>query len=86
VYVLRVADGATLDFGSAVNRKVRVVGTSTAPATTAPLAGRSPEATPYQAPVATPSDTARATGTPFDTVNLPTLVAKSMTVEGGACK
>jgi hypothetical protein len=83
VYVVRVADGTTLDLATAVGKQVRVVGTSTAPSTTAPLAGRSPEATPYQAPVAAPSGTQTPTGTPFDTVNLPTLVVTSMTVQGG---
>jgi hypothetical protein len=86
IYVLRVADGVTLDLAAAANRKVRITGTSTAPSTSAPLAGRSPEATPYQAPVATPSDTSRATGTPFDTANLPTLVVQSMAVQPTTCQ
>lgn len=86
MYVLRSDDDDRVRFPSFVGHRVRVTGSTTAPSTTAPLAGRSPEATPYQAPVATPSTTAGATGTPFDTANLPTLVVRSITSLVGACK
>ena len=54
-------------------------GTSTAAATTSPLAGRSPEATPFPAAVATGSAGSGATGTPFDRANLPTIVVRTIT-------
>lgn len=84
MYVLRSTDATPVALASLVNHKVRVTGSSTGPATTAPLAGRSPEATPYQAPVATPG--AGATGTPFDTTNLPTLVVTTITSVASTCR
>ncbi len=85
MYTLRSADDAAIDLPALVGHRVRVSGTSTGPMTTAPLAGRSAEATPYQAPVASPSTDAGATGTAFDTTNLPTLVVKTITSLAGTC-
>lgn len=89
MYVLRSAPEAPRSFNTMVNHHVRVTGTSTAAATSAPLAGRSPEATPYQAPVATPTPgatTSSPTGTAFDTANLPTLVVHGITSVASSCK
>lgn len=86
MYVLRSDDDDRVRFPPFVGHRIRATGTTTAPSTTAPLAGRSPEATPYQAPVATPSATSGATGTPFDTANLPTLVVRSITSLAETCK
>lgn len=89
MFVLRSAPEAPRSFNTMVNHHVRVTGTSTAMATTAPLAGRSPEATPYEAPVATPTpgaSTSSPTGTAFDTANLPTLVVHGITSVASSCK
>ena len=89
MYVLRSAPEAPRSFNTMIDHHVRVTGTTTAAATTAPLAGRSPEATPYEAPVATPSAGASAptpTGTAFDTANLPTLVVHGITSVASRCK
>lgn len=89
MYVLRSAPEAPRSFNTMINHHVRITGTSTAPATTAPLAGRSPEATPYEAPVATPSRSTSSTaptGTAFDTANLPTLVVHGITSVASSCK
>lgn len=80
-YVLRT-DQKSVDLATYVGRMVRVTGHSTAAMTTAPLAGRSPEATPNPAPAAAPG----ATGSDFDTANLPTLVVATITTIGAACK
>lgn len=80
-YTLRT-DLKSVDLGTYIGRMVRVTGHSTAAVTTAPLAGRSPEATPNPAPAATPG----ATGSDFDTANLPTLVVATITTIGAACK
>lgn len=89
MFVLRSAPEAPRSFNTMIDHKVRVTGTSTAVATTAPLAGRSAEATPYEAPVATPTPgaaTSTPTGTPFDTANLPTLVVHGITSVASSCK
>ena len=89
MYVLRSAPEAPRSFNTMIGHHVRVTGTTTAAATTAPLAGRSPEATPYDSPVATPSAGASAptpTGTAFDTANLPTLVVHGITSVASSCK
>jgi hypothetical protein len=89
MFVLRSAPEAPRSFNTMIDHKVRVTGTSTAVATTAPLAGRSPEATPYDAPVATPTPgaaTSTPTGTPFDTANLPTIVVHEITSVASSCK
>ena len=86
MYVLRSAPDAKIPLASYVNHRVKVEGTSTDRATSAPLAGRSPEATPYQAPVATGSAGSGATGTPFDRANLPTLVARTVTSLAATCR
>ncbi len=89
MYVLRSAPEAPRSFNTMLDHRVRVTGTTTAAATTAPLAGRSPEATPYEAPVAAPSAGATApppTGTAFDTANLPTLVVHGITSVASRCK
>lgn len=80
-YVLRT-EGTTVDLAPHLNHAVRVTGTSTAPMTTAPLAGRSPEATPISGATAP----AGATGTLFDTTNLPTLVVTAVTMVSTTCK
>jgi hypothetical protein len=86
MYVLRSTTQPPVPLDSFVNHRVKVEGTSTDGATSAPLAGRSPEATPYQAPVATGSAGAGATGTPFDRTNLPTLVVTSVTSLAATCR
>jgi hypothetical protein len=85
MYVLRTTDEHPVTLPPLVNHRVRVEGTSTAQATTAPLAGRSAEATPYAAPVATGSAGSGATGTPFDRANLPTLVVRTITSVAATC-
>lgn len=85
MYTLRSADDTPVELPSFVGHRVRVTGTSTGPMTTAPLAGRSPEATPYQAPVASPTETG-ATGTPFDSTNLPTLVVSTIASLASTCR
>lgn len=86
MYALRSAPEAPRSFNTMVDHHVRITGTTTDGATTAPLAGRSPEATPYQAPVSTPGQTSGATGTPFDATNLPTLVVQSITSVASECR
>lgn len=81
MYVL-VAHGETLDFSKHVNHTVRATGATTAPMTTAPLAGRSPEA----APVTGATAPAGATGTPFDTTNLPTLAVTTLAMVSSTCQ
>jgi hypothetical protein len=81
MYVLRAETG-TIDLAQHVGRQVRVTGATTGPLTTAPLAGRSPEATPNPAPTAPPG----STGTVFDTANLPTLAVTSLMRLDGACR
>jgi hypothetical protein len=86
MYVLRSASEPPVLLDSFVNHRVKVDGTTTDRATTAPLAGRSPEATPYQAPVGTGSAGAGPTGTPFDRTNLPTLAVSAMTSLASTCR
>jgi hypothetical protein len=81
MYVLR-SEGDTTDLSKHVNHAVRVTGATTAPMTTAPLAGRSPEATPVTGAAAPPG----ATGTPFDTTNLPTLVVTNLVMVSATCQ
>lgn len=81
MYVLR-AQGSTVNLDAHVNTRVRVTGATTAPMTTAPLAGRSPEATPNPAPTGPPG----STGTAFDTANLPTLAVTALVAIEGACR
>lgn len=80
-YALR-SDVATVDLQTHIGKMVRVTGTSTAPSTTEPLAGRSPEATPHPPTAGTPG----STGSMFDTANLPTLVVTSITAIPGTCR
>ena len=81
MYVLRPhSDAVTLD--KHLNHTVRVTGATTAPMTTAPLAGRSPEATPNPAPTGPPG----STGTPFDTSNLPTLTVTTLAMVANSCR
>ena len=81
MYVLRPhSDAIALD--KHVNHTVRVTGATTAPMTTAPLAGRSPEATPNPAPTGPPG----STGTPFDTANLPTLTVTTLAMVADSCR
>ena len=81
MYVLRPhSDAITLD--KHLNHTVRVTGATTAPMTTAPLAGRSPEATPNPAPTGPPG----STGTPFDTSNLPTLTVTTLAMVADSCR
>ena len=65
-----------------VNHIVRVTGATTAPMTTSPLAGRSPEATPNPAATAPPG----STGTVFDTANLPTLTVTTLSMVAQSCR
>lgn len=80
-YVL-VGHDDKVDLSKHVNHTVRVTGTSTASLTTAPLAGRSPEAAPVGGVTAPPG----ATGTAFDTSNLPTLTVTTLTMLSTTCK
>jgi hypothetical protein len=86
MYVLRSTTQPPVPLDSFVNHRVKVEGTSTDKATSAPLAGRSSEATPYQAPVTTGSAGSGATGTLFDRTNLPTLVVTSLTSLASTCR
>lgn len=86
MYVLRSTTQPAVPLESFVNHRVKVEGTSTDKATSAPLAGRSPEATPYQAPVATGSAGSGATATPFDRANLPTIVVSAVTSLAATCR
>jgi hypothetical protein len=81
MYVLRPHSDA-IDLAKHVNHIVRVTGATTAPQTTSPLAGRSPEATPNPAPTAPPG----STGTPFDTANLPTLAVTNLSMVAASCR
>ena len=81
MYILRT-EGTTVDFAPHVNHTVRVTGATTASMISAPLAGRSPEATPVPGSTAPPG----ATGTAFDTTNLPTLVVTTLAMVGPSCK
>ncbi len=81
MYVLMAHDDK-VDLSKHVNHTVRVTGASTAPMTTAPLAGRSPEA----APVGGATAPAGATGTAFDTSNLPTLAVTTLAMVSASCK
>lgn len=85
MYALRTTDEHPVSLPALVNHRVKVEGTSTAQATTAPLAGRSPEATPFPAAVATGSAGSGATGTPFDRANLPTIVVRTITSLATTC-
>lgn len=80
MYVLR-AQAGTVDIAAHRGQQVRVTGATTAPMTSAPLAGRSPEATPTPGTTAPPG----ATGTVFDTSNLPTLAITSLVVTAKIC-
>lgn len=86
MYVLRSTTQPAVPLETFVNHRVKVEGTSTDKATSAPLAGRSPEATPYQAPVATGSAGSGATATPFDRANLPTIVVSAVTSLATTCR
>jgi hypothetical protein len=86
MYALRTTDEHPVTLPPLVNHRVRVTGTSTAAATTSPLAGRSSEATPFPAAVATGSAGSGATGTPFDRANLPTIVVRTITSLATTCK
>lgn len=81
MYVLRT-EGTTVDFAPHVNHTVRVTGATTAQMTSAPLAGRSSEATPVPGSTAP----AGATGTAFDTTNLPTLAVTTLAMVATTCK
>ena len=81
MYVLMAHAGA-VDFAPHLNHIVRVTGASTAPMTTAPLAGRSPEAAPVGGDTAPPG----ATGTIFDTSNLPTLTVTTLAIVSSSCR
>ena len=81
MYVLRT-QADSVDLAAHLNQYVRVTGATTAPKTTAPLAGRSPEATPNPAPTGPPG----STGTPFDTANLPTLAVTAIVKLDGVCR
>ena len=81
LYVLK-AEAASIDLTQHVGRRVRVTGATTGPMTTAPLGGRSPEATPNPAPTGPPG----STGTPFDTANPPTLAVTALVRLEGACR
>lgn len=81
MYVL-VPHDAAMDLATHVNHTVRVTGASTAPQTTAPLAGRSPNAVPVPGDTAPPG----ATGSAFDTSNLPTLAVTSLAMVASTCK
>jgi hypothetical protein len=85
MYALRSGDTTPIAFASFVNQRVKVEGTTTAAATSAPLAGRSPEATPYPAPVASGSAPSEPTGTPFDRANLPTIVVRTLNAVAKTC-
>ncbi|MGD9902046.1 MAG: hypothetical protein AB7U83_01150 [Vicinamibacterales bacterium] len=79
-YALRAHD-ASIDLDRYIGRAVRATGATTAPQTTAPLAGRSPEATPHPAPTGPPG----STGTIFDTANLPTLAVTAIVATERRC-
>ena len=81
MYVLR-AESASVNLANHVNQRVRATGATTGPMTTAPLAGRSPEATPNPAPTGPPG----STGTLFDTANLPTLAVTALVALNGRCE
>ncbi|MGE0363538.1 MAG: hypothetical protein AB7H93_22860 [Vicinamibacterales bacterium] len=81
LYVLRAAT-ESIDLRRHVGRMVRATGATTAPLTTAPLAGRSPEATPVPAAIAP----AGATGSPDDTANPPTLAVTALVGLDGECR
>jgi hypothetical protein len=81
MYVLR-AEGTSVNLANHVNQRVRATGATTGPMTTAPLAGRSPEATPNPAPTGPPG----STGTVFDTANLPTLAVTALVALDGRCQ
>lgn len=80
-YTLR-SDDASVNLDAHVGKMVRVTGTSTAPSTTSPLAGRSPEATPHPGA----AGPVGSTGSAFDTSNLPTLVVASIATIPGSCR
>lgn len=82
MYVLVARDGDPQDFATHLNHMVRVTGTSTTKVTTAPLAGRSPEASPVTGTTAPVG----ATGTPFDTTNVPTLTVSTLTMVASTCR
>lgn len=86
MYALRSAGKSPIAFATFVNQRVKVEGTTTAAATSAPLAGRSPEATPYPAPVATGSTASSPTGTPFDRANLPSIEVGALTAVAATCR
>ena len=81
MYVLR-PDSDAMALDKHVNHIVRVTGATTAPMTTSPLAGRSPEATPNPAATAPPG----STGTVFDTANLPTLTVTTLAMVAQSCR
>ena len=81
MYVLRPHNEA-IDLTKHVNHLVRVTGATTAPKTTAPVAGRSPYATPDSAPASPPG----STGTVFDTANLPTLTVTTLAMVATSCR
>ena len=81
LYVLK-AETASINLMQHVGQRVRVTGATTGPMTTAPLAGRSPEATPNPAPTGPPG----STGTVFDTANPPTLAVTALVRLEGACR
>ena len=81
LYVLKT-ESASINLSQHVGRRVRVTGATTGPMTTAPLGGRSPEATPNPAPTGPPG----STGTVFDTANPPTLAVTSLVRLDGACR
>lgn len=81
LYVLRAAT-ESIELSRHVGRMVRATGATTARLTTAPLAGRSPEATPVPAATAP----AGATGSADDTAHLPTLAVTTLTGIDGTCR
>lgn len=82
MYVLVAREGDAQDFASHLNHMVRVTGSSTAPMTTAPLAGRSSEASPVTGTTAPVG----ATGTAFDTTNVPTLAVTTLAMVASTCR
>ncbi len=81
LYVLRAGSDA-IDLSRHLDRMVRATGATTAPMTSAPLAGRSPEATPVPTTTAPPG----ATGSADDTAHLPTLAVTTLVAIDGECR
>lgn len=82
MYILSPASGVSVDLARHLSHTVRVTGATTAPLTTDPLGGRSPEATPRPGTTAPPG----STGSLYDTTNLPTLAVTSLTLVATSCR